>query len=178
MRKKRPVWWFIFILFFTFCVAFGIGLAAEVFFNAGSIVICCIIIFLLMLIAFFVDIISVAVITAELAPFNAMASRKIKGAKACIKLIKHNEKVSSILSDVIGDVCGIISGVVGASLAFVITEGGVYTTFQQTLVIVTVTAVIAAITVAVKFLAKIIAIKRSTKIVFAVGKLISVFIRK
>jgi len=178
MRKKRPIGWFIFILFFTFAVAFGIGLVAEVFFQADSVLICVIIILTLMLIAFLGDIVAVAVAYAEQAPFNAMASRKIKGAKSCIKLIRNSDKVSSILSDVLGDVCGIISGVVGASLALVITSGGEFTAFQQILVIVTVTAVIAAITVSVKSIAKKIAIKNSTKIVFAVGRVLSVFKRK
>lgn len=165
-------------MFFTFCVAFGIGLAAEMFFKADTIVICVIIISLLMLIAFMGDIIAVAVAYAELAPFNAMASRKIKGAKTCIKLIKNSDKVSSILSDVLGDVCGIISGVVGASLAFILYSEGNFTTSEQALILVTVTATIAAIAVSVKSMAKKLAIKNSTKIVFAVGKLISVFIRK
>ena len=177
-RKKRPIRWFIFILLFTFIVAFGIGLAAEMFFNADTIYICLVIIGLLMMIAFLGDIVAVAVAYAELPPFNAMASRRIKGAKTCIKLIKNSDKVSSILSDVLGDVCGIISGVVGASLALVITSEADFTLFQQTLVLVTVTAIIAAAAVSVKSIAKKIAIKNSTKIVFAVGKFFSVFTRK
>jgi len=179
MKRKRPVLWFIFILLFTFAVAFLIGLAAEVFFeNASSILICCIIIVLLLFIAFMGDIVAVAVAYAELPPFNAMASRKIKGAKASIRLIQNSDKVSSILSDVLGDVCGIISGVVGASLSFILTDGVGLTSFQRILIIVTVTATIAAVTVAVKSLAKKIAIKNCTKIVFAVGKFASLFTKK
>lgn len=178
MRKKRPVGWFVFILFFTFAIAFGISLAAEVFFHADSIIICCIIIFFLMLLAFLGDIVAVAVAYAEQAPFNAMASRKIKGAKACIKLIKNSDKVSSILSDVLGDVCGIISGVVGASLSLVIASAASFTAFEQVLAVVTVTATIAAITVSIKSLAKKIAIKNSIKIVFFVGKFFSIFGKK
>ena len=178
MRKKRPFWWFVFILIFTFAVAFGIGLAAEMFFHADSIIVCCVIIFFLMALAFSGDIVAVAVAYAELPPFNAMASRKMKGAKMCIKLIKNSDKVSSILSDVLGDVCGIISGVVGASLALVITTGAGFTAFEQILVLVTVTATIAAVTVSVKSLAKKIAIKNCTKIVFAVGGFLSIFSKR
>jgi len=178
MRKKRPLGWFIFILFFTFAVAFGIGLAAEVFFKADSIIVCCVIIFMLMLFAFLGDIVAVGVAYAELPPFNSMASRKIRGARASIKLIKNSDKVSSILSDVLGDVCGIISGVVGASLALVITDGKDFSNFQRILIVVTVTAVIAAVTVSVKSIAKKIAIRNSTRIVKAVGKFCSFFTRK
>lgn len=178
MRKKRPVGWFIFILFFTFAVAFGIGLAAELFFQADSIFVCCIIIFMLMFIAFMGDIVAVAVAYADLAPFNAKASRRIRGAKASIRLIKNSDKVSSILSDVLGDVCGIISGVVGASLALVITSSGSLTDFERILVAVLVTAIIAAITVSVKSIAKKIAIRNSANIVAAIGKFCSLFTRK
>jgi len=160
-------------------VAFGIGLIAEMFLTqTDSIVISCIIILFLMLIAFSGDIVAVAVAYAELSPFNAMASRKIRGARTCIKLIQSSDKVSSILSDVLGDVCGIVSGAIGAALAYVITDGGDFTSFQRTLIIVTVTATIAAATVAVKSLAKKIAIKNCTKIVFGVGKFLSLFTRK
>jgi CBS domain containing-hemolysin-like protein len=174
-KRPRPVLWFIFILFFTFAVAFGIGLAAEMFFNVKNVAVCCVIISLLLLIAFLGDIVAVAVAYAELPPFNAMASKKIKGAKMCIKLIKNSDKVSSILSDVLGDVCAIISGVVGATLAGVISFDKGLSAFQIALVLVTVTAIISAIAVSVKSLAKKIAIKNSTSIVFAVGRFMSVF---
>jgi len=178
MKKKRPVFWFVFILFFTFAVTFGIGLVAEMFFHAENVLICCVIIFVLLLIAFLGDIVAVAVSYAELAPFTAMASRRIRGAKTCIKLINSSDKVSSILSDVLGDVCGIISGVVGVSLSLAITLGiDDLTNFQRILVAVTVTATIAAVAVSVKSIAKKIAIKNSTGIVLAVGKFFSLFMK-
>jgi len=179
MKRKRPVWWFIFILFFTFAVAFGIGLVAEAFFTqTDSIVICCFIIVALMLLAFWGDIVAVAVAYAELPPFNAMASRKTRGAKASIRLIQNSDKVSSILSDVLGDVCGIVSGAIGAALSLMITDGMDISDFQKILIVVTVTATIAALTVAVKSVAKKIAIKNCQGIVFAVGRFLSLFSRK
>ena len=177
MKRKRPILWFIFILVFTFVVAFGFGLMAETFFNVSNVLVSCAIILFLMLLAFMGDIVAVSVAYAELPPFNAMASRKIRGAKACIKLIQNSDKVSSILSDVLGDVCGIVCGVVGASLSLVLTEGLVEG-FGRVLIVATVTAVIAALTVAVKSLAKKIAIKNCQNIVFAVGKFLGFFTRK
>ena len=148
------------------------------FFHQASILICCVVIFFLLLIAFLGDIVAVAVAYAELAPFNAMASRRVKGAKACIKLINNSDKVSSIMSDVLGDVCGIISGVVSVSLSLAITTGSGMTDLQSIFVAVTVTAAIAAIAVSVKSIAKKIAIKNCTGIVLGVGKFFSVFARK
>jgi len=178
MKRKRPALWFIFILLFAFIVALGIGLVAETFFShTTNIWICCVIILFLMLLAFMGDIVAVAVAYAELPPFNAMASRKTKGAKTCIKLIQNSDKVSSILSDVLGDVCGIVSGVVGASLSLMLTEGMVEG-FQRIMIVAIVTAVIASVTVAVKSLAKKIAIKNCQRIVFSVGRFLSFFSRK
>ena len=55
------------------------------------------------------DMIGVATLTAEEAPFHAMSSKKIKEATACINLLKNNTKVSSICNDIVGDICGIVS---------------------------------------------------------------------
>lgn len=55
------------------------------------------------------DMIGVAALTAEEAPFHAMNSKKIKEATACINLLKNSTKVSSVCNDIVGDICGIVS---------------------------------------------------------------------
>ena len=55
------------------------------------------------------DMIGVATLTAEEAPFHAMNTKKIKEASACINLIKNSTKVSSVCNDIVGDICGIVS---------------------------------------------------------------------
>jgi len=178
-RKKnshrKSLWWWLFIFLFTFTIAFGIGLVAEYFFQTASIIICVVLIAVLIFIAFLGDIVAVAVAYADLGHFNAMASRKIKGAKSCIKLVKNSDRVSSILSDVLGDVTGIISGALGISLAIIIIADGYMTTFEEALIIALTGATIAAVTVMVKSVAKKIAIRNNAKIVFAVGRMLSVF---
>jgi hypothetical protein len=49
-----------------------------------------------------------------------MSSRKVKGGKIGVKLIKNTSKVSSVCCDVIGDVCGIISGTSGVVIVSLI----------------------------------------------------------
>ena len=58
----------------------------------------------------------VAVAASALEPFVAMASKRVKGSREAISLVKNAEKVSSFASDVVGDICGILSGAVGAAL--------------------------------------------------------------
>ena len=155
-------------------MAFAFGLATELLVTQ-SIIVCVSIIVVLIAVAFIGDIFAVAVAYAEIGNFNAMASRKIRGAKTSIRLIKNSDKVSSILSDILGDVCGIISGAMGVALALVIIYNGEFTMIERGLIIALVNAVIAMVAITAKSIAKKIAIKHSTKIVLFFGRLLSIF---
>jgi Mg2+/Co2+ transporter CorB len=114
------------------------------------------------------DMIGVAVLTSKEATFHAKASKKIKGAKESIFLIKNNTKVSSICNDVVGDVCGIVSGTLGALLIV-----NICNTFDLNVTITTiiVTSIISALTIGFKAVGKIVATKKSDNITFMVGKI-------
>lgn len=51
------------------------------------------------------DIIGVAVTVANEEEFHAKATKKAKGAKTSLKLIKHSVRVANVCADVIGDIC-------------------------------------------------------------------------
>lgn len=51
------------------------------------------------------DIIGVAVTVADEHEFHAKATKKVKGSKNSIKLIRNAPKVANICSDVVGDIC-------------------------------------------------------------------------
>ena len=57
----------------------------------------------------FFDIIGVAVTVANEHEFHAKATKKVKGSKDSIKLIRNAPKVANICADVIGDICGVLS---------------------------------------------------------------------
>lgn len=118
------------------------------------------------------DMIGVATLTAEEAPFHAMSSKKIKEATACINLLKNSTKVSSICNDIVGDICGIVSGGLGATLTVYLT-----TTFEMNALLasVLVASFISALTVGGKAYFKTIAMKKSDKIVLIVGRITQVF---
>ena len=158
-------------------MAFAFGLVTELL-GANHIAVCIAIILALILIAFLGDIFAVAVAYADIENFNAMASRRIKGAKMSIRLIKNSDKVSSILSDILGDVCGIVSGAMGVALSLVIIDGGEYSVFMICMIIALVNATIACVAITAKSIAKKIAIKNSTKIVFFFGRMLSIFKKK
>lgn len=115
------------------------------------------------------DVIGMAVASAEEKVFHSMASRKVKGAKQSIWLVKNSERVSSFCNDVVGDICGIMSG----SVAAVIT-----TRFAQAMGIkeiglsLLITGTLASLTIGTKAIGKIIASNASETVVFIAGKVI------
>ena len=172
---KKHWKWLIFIFVFSFSVALTFGILAQTMNGANKIAVCIAIIVALILIAFLGDIFAVAGAYADIAVFNSMASRKIKGAKTAIYLVKHSDRVSSILSDILGDCCGIVSGAVGVSLSLIILSHAVLTVFMQGVVIALVNASIAATAIMAKSIAKKIAIANSTKIVLFFGRFLAKF---
>ena len=137
--------------------------------------VCALIIVGLIAIAFLGDIFAVAGAYAEVSAFNAMAARRVKGASTAIKLVKHSDRVSSILSDILGDVCGIISGAMGLTMSLVIIQNADNTLFMNALIIALINATIAAVTILAKSIAKKIAIKNCNGIVFFLARVLRTF---
>ena len=118
------------------------------------------------------DIIGTAVLTANEASFHAKSSKKIKGSKEAVHLIKNSSTIASICNDVIGDICGIVSGSVGAMLAI-----NISTRFNLSTIIVTllISSIISSLTVGGKAIGKKYAIKNSDSIIFIVAKILNRF---
>ena len=121
------------------------------------------------------DMIGVSVTACDIKSFNSMASKKIKGSKTAIMLIKNAEKVSSFCNDVIGDVCGIISGSLGILISSVVS---VELGLNLSVVTLFSTSIIAALTIGGKALGKSFAINKSDVIVFKFAKFIRLFRRE
>lgn len=131
-----------------------------------------VIVIIIILIGVLFDMIGVAVTACNIAPFNSMATKNIRGSRTAITLIKNAEKVSAFCNDVIGDVCGIISGSVGALIAVLIASKS---NLQGTIVTLVITALIASLTIGGKACGKSFAINKSDVIVFKFAKFISIF---
>lgn len=129
---------------------------------------------LVIIIGIFFDIIGVAVTVANEQEFHAKATKKVKGSKDSIKLIKNAPKVANICADVIGDICGVLSGAISALIAIKIsTELKMPFDIQFIL-----SALVSALTVSGKAFGKDIANKNSTQIVHKVGIVLNKFSRK
>lgn len=159
----------VFIISFILSALFS-GLSTYV--SDFNVILLIVILLLVIMIGIIFDMIGVAVLTADEAPFHARNSKKVKSAASCIKLLKNSAKVSSVCNDIVGDICGIISGALGASLVAYIT---LKFNINVILVTILVTSFISALTVGGKACFKILATKKSDSIVFLVGKIIHIF---
>ena len=120
------------------------------------------------------DIIGVAVTVANEEEFHAKATKKVKGSKDSIKLIKNAPKVANICADVIGDICGVLSGSISALISIKIsTQMNLPFNIQFVL-----SALVSAFTVSGKAFGKDIANKKSTEIVHKVGIVLNKFSKK
>ncbi len=164
--KKNNWIYKVFLLSFLLSILFS-TISNLIAYNTNQIIIF-IILMLVIIIGIIFDMIGASSLTSKESTFHAMNSKKIKGAKETIDLIKNNVKVSSVCNDVIGDICGIVSGGLGAVLAI---DLSITTLLPITMTSVLVAAFISSLTVGGKAIFKGIALKNSDKIIFVVGKL-------
>ena len=136
-----------------------------------SIIPAILILLLVIFIGIFFDIIGVAVTVGKESDFNAMASKKVPGAKTSLNLINNSAKVANICADVIGDIAGVLSGSISALIALKITSA-LNIEFNLQFII---SAIVASLTIGGKAIGKGIAQNNSTQIVKFVGKVLSIF---
>lgn len=117
------------------------------------------------------DIVGVAATSATEKEFHSMAAKKVAGAKQAVWLTQNAEKVSSFCNDVVGDISGIMSGATGAVIVSHIAANlGAGAAVLLSLLL---TGMISAATIGGKAAGKAIGINYSVKILFGVGKLLS-----
>ena len=116
--------------------------------------------------------IGVAITAQDETPFHSMASKKVKGSKHSVKLLKNSDKLASICNDVVGDVCGVVSGSAGVLVASSVASK---CNLNSSFVVLITTAIIASLTITGKAYGKTIAIKNSESITFRVGKILNFF---
>jgi len=117
------------------------------------------------------DAIAIATTACELSPLLAMASRKEKGAKTAIYLVKNADKVSSILADVIGDIAGLLSGTFIVIIAIRFFKEGRALTLANLIF----PAIMGSLIISGKALVKVFALKHPQKIVLSFSQFLELF---
>ncbi|MBO7527504.1 MAG: hypothetical protein J6T74_06395 [Clostridia bacterium] len=175
-KQNLKTFWPIKVFIIAFALSLCFSILSEFLLGRTGVAIALIIIVVFVAIAIITDMIGVAVTACSKEPFIAMASKKVRGAKEGLSLIKNADKVASLCADVIGDVCGILSGAAGASI--VIKFANDLKNDSLTILVASlVTALIAGTTIFGKALGKRYAINNCNSIILRVGKLFSLFNR-
>ena len=171
--SNSQLFWPIKILILSFALSMCFGVLSELVLKSTGIIIAVIIIIVFVGIAIVTDMLGVATTSADAKPFQAMASKKVRGAKEALKLLAKADRVSSICCDVIGDVCGILSGAAGASILLKI---AIESSSALSIIVASlISATVASLTIFGKSICKKFAVHKSTGIVLAFGKFISFF---
>ena len=146
-------------------------ISSEALGNVGNIL-AFVILLVFIAIGIIFDIIGMAATSATEKEFHSMASKKVSGAKEAVWLSRNASKVSSICNDVVGDISGIISGATSAIIIARLTTG--MNIVPALIISLTSTGLVAALTIGGKAIGKGFGIGYSVKIVFAVGRFLSV----
>lgn len=175
-KKKKKNNWPVKVIFLTFFITVLLSFFSKTTLIGVPIYVAVLVLIFIISVGIVFDIIGVAVTFENPVAYNAMAAKKIRGAKQALNLVKNASTISSICNDVVGDICGIVSGAMGAAIVAKIVSST--KDFDELLLSVFVSSIVAAATVGGKAFGKTIALKNSHRIVFSVGKIMSVFSRK
>ena len=155
----------------TFFLSFVLSLASEVSFRVVPLTISILLVLVVIFIGIMFDMVGMATVTADLKVLHAKASQKVPGAKVAVELVRNSARVSSICNDVVGDICGTLSGALGAAIVIEVLLQN--PNINGLILGVSVTSMVASLTVGGKAYAKEIAIKNGTPIIFFIGKLLN-----
>lgn len=169
--EKKHVLWGIFITFVSFGLSMLVLYASSGLLGTAQPALSFVVVLVIIVTGVVFDVIGIAVTAADETPFHSMASKKMRGARQSLILLRNAPRVSSFCNDVIGDICGVVSGVAGTSIVY-----RVFASSGNISVLETITgALIAAFTVGGKAFAKNIGINSSNYIVYWVGRILSYF---
>lgn len=167
-KDSSDLKWFITIFVVTFVLSIVFSFISTTAIEGLAVLPAAIILILVIFLGIIFDIIGVSVTVGKESDFHAKASRKLKGAKTSVKLIRNSAKVANICADVIGDIAGVLSGAISAMISLKITEQFNLSFNVQFLI----SAFVASLTVGGKAIGKNIAQQNSTKILEIIGKII------
>ncbi len=115
--KRSQRRWIIGVSVGSFLSTVFVSFISDKLLSDANLLISLILLLVIILLGILFDIIGIAITSVDVNPFNAMAAKKIKGAKTAVNLIKNASRVSNLCNDVIGDICGVVSGTISVSIA-------------------------------------------------------------
>lgn len=111
-KNRSALIWVIVAFVITFILSFIFSTISNIAINGLDIVPAVCVLILVIVLGITFDLIGVATTIAKEEEFNSMATKKIRGAKQAIRLIRNSPRVSNFCADIIGDICGVLSRII------------------------------------------------------------------
>jgi hypothetical protein len=162
--KNNSKKWVVMVFLLSFILSASMMVASSKIMEGVNVYIALLVLLIIIVINILFDTVGTAVTAAEEAPFHAMASRKLYGARQALRLIRNADKVSNFCNDVIGDICGVISGSASALIVIKLARSE-----DAGIIEFILTGLVASLTVGGKSIGKTVAIKHSNYIVYKVS---------
>ena len=173
-RSRGSVYWILIVTVSTFFVTIALEFLSKSAISSIPLYGAFFILIFFVAIGTLVDVLGIAVASADLPPFVSMASKKIKGAEKSIWLLRNAERVTSVLTDVMGDIANIISGVTAAAIVALLVMQHEKIPSIDLYIGMGLTGLLAAVTVGSKAMGKSFAMRNSREIVLVMGKVLRV----
>ena len=157
----------------TFIMAISVSFVSKIFLGRVGLVLGLFILFLIIGIGVVFDVIGTAATAAKERSLNAMASKKVFGAKQALHMARSADRVASFCNDIIGDMTGTVSGAIGAAIALELIMSVQGNPVNETIVTTVIIGFIAALTVGGKAWGKNAAISEPERIVLSVGRVLA-----
>lgn len=166
-KKKSGGHWPLRVFFLAVVLSAVLSFCSNTALEGANLVIALVVLAVFIVLGIVFDMIGVAVTAADPRPFHSMAAHKERGGREAIRLLNNANRVSSVCNDVVGDICGIVSG---STAAVIVTRLQQDFSISNVLISIGVTALISGATIGGKAAFKSVAINDSTKVVYAVAR--------
>ena len=122
------------------------------------------------------DMFGIAATSADINVFEEWAKDNVRGANIGVRLCRNSEKVCSFCADVVGDICSTLCGASGACIVVSLTNN-IDNLKIIILISISISALIAGITIFFKAIMKERALKNSNNIILKLSRILSFFIK-
>ena len=176
--SKTNYRWAIQTLILSICLSLLFGFFSQTILSSMGAVMAIVGISFFIFLSVVFDMIGIAVASCDEETFAKWQKEGVKGSAVGLRLVKNCEKVCSFCADVVGDICSTLCGAGGACVVVALTRHSENATLVM-LISISVSALIAGLTIFFKALMKTRALKNSNQIILRIGKILeNTFFRK
>lgn len=148
----------------TFIIGIIMTFVSKIILGSVGLILGLFVLLIIISINVFFDVIGTAATAVTERPLNAMASRKVYGAKQALRVARSADRVASFCNDIIGDMTGTVSGAIGAAIALKIVLYATGSSAGETAVSTIILGLIGAVTVGVRHGEKTLPLRKRSRL--------------